>query len=142
MRLVFILIIALISNVTTAQYSSEDVAKALKEGDNTLISKYLDSGHDIDAPFTEGEHTLLCFAVKTNNAITVQYLIKKGAKINQQSNGKTPLMYGAKYGSKESVVILLEMGADPAEKNSKGRTAADYARKYQQQDMYELLKQE
>ena len=138
---IFLLLVGFLSfNLLSAQYTSEDVATAVREGNNTLLTEFIASGHDINAPFTKGEHTLLCFAAKVNNPAMVRYLLKKGADINRESNGKTPLMYGAKYGSLESVQALIEIGADPAFKNSKGRTAADYARKYQQGAVTDLLK--
>ncbi|KAL4458684.1 hypothetical protein ABPG75_013549 [Micractinium tetrahymenae] len=50
------------------------------------------------------------------------------AAVNQPGeNGWTPLMLSARRGSADCVRLLLERGADPAEKNGHGRTAADIA---------------
>jgi ankyrin repeat protein len=55
-------------------------------------------------------------------------LIKAGAEVNAQADGgETALMEAAKEGNEESASFLLNHGADPTIKDSKGRTALDKA---------------
>ena len=45
----------------------------------------------------------------------------------KMSGGITPLMKAASCGSDPTVYYLLSLGADPLEKDNKGRTALSYA---------------
>lgn len=42
-------------------------------------------------------------------------------------DGRTPLMLAAAAGQAELAALLLELGADPAQRDEEGRTAADLA---------------
>lgn len=140
MRIINTIAMLLVFQCSIAQLSSDDIAAAIRDNNLGVVSTAIKQS-DINAPFTEGEHTLLCFAVKIGNESMVKYLIKRGAGINVMSNQKTPLMYAAKYGMVDCAKALIEAGADPEFKNKKGRIAADYARKYQQDEMEALFKE-
>ena len=59
----------------------------------------------------------------------VKLLIDRGAAIDAGSpNGTTPLMMAAQYGSEDSVVLLLERGADARRRNQRDLGAVDFAR--------------
>ena len=59
----------------------------------------------------------------------VALLLNKGAPIDARSpNGTTALMMAARYGSEQSVMLLLQQRADPAARNERGLNAADFAR--------------
>jgi ankyrin repeat protein len=59
----------------------------------------------------------------------VEFLLDKGAAIDAVSpNGSTPLMMAARYGSEDSVNLLLRRGADVARRNERNLQAADFAR--------------
>lgn len=56
-------------------------------------------------------------------------LLDKGAPVDARSpNGTTPLMMAARYGSEQSVDLLLARGADPSARNERQLSAADFAR--------------
>jgi ankyrin repeat protein len=59
----------------------------------------------------------------------VTLLLTRGASIEAPSpNGTTALMMAARYGSEESVGLLLARQADAATRNERGLNAADFAR--------------
>ena len=63
------------------------------------------------------------------NVQVVEFLLGRGADANAISpNGSTPLMMAARYGSEESVNLLLLRGADATRKNQRDLQAADFAR--------------
>ncbi len=69
------------------------------------------------------------YAATGPNAAVVEFMLAKGADINAASpNGSTPLMLAARYGSEESVNLLLARGADATRRNDHKLSAADFAR--------------
>jgi len=59
----------------------------------------------------------------------VALLLQRGAPIEARSpNGTTALMMAARYGSEQSVTLLLEQHADASARNERGMNAADFAR--------------
>jgi ankyrin repeat protein len=64
---------------------------------------------------------------------TIALLVKHGADVNaKDKNGWTPLFRAATMGRSEAVAQLLSLGANPATKDLKGRSAADLARELEQ----------
>ncbi len=73
--------------------------------------------------------TPLHYAASGPERAMVELLLDKGARIDARSpNGSTPLMMAARYGSEDSVKLLLARGAGRALRNERDLTAADFAR--------------
>ncbi len=71
----------------------------------------------------------LLYAVSTGNLDEITRCINNGAEINRQDKGGyTPLMLAAWAGIEESVILLLDNGADPWILDNSGKTAAQIAR--------------
>jgi ankyrin repeat protein len=68
-----------------------------------------------------------CIAIAKGDFDTVKKMIQFGENVNKSSNGKTPLMYAARYNRVEIVSLLLKNGAKLDSKDRDGRTAIDYA---------------
>jgi ankyrin repeat protein len=69
------------------------------------------------------------YAATGPNVQVVEFLLDKGADVDAASpNGSTPLMMAARYGSEESVNLLLLRGADTTRRNQLDLQAADFAR--------------
>ena len=69
------------------------------------------------------------YAATGSAAEVVRLLLDRGAPADARSpNGSTPLMMAARYGSEDSVQLLMARGADVAVKNDRGLNAADFAR--------------
>ena len=75
-------------------------------------------------------------------AIIIALLLENHAFIDAASpNGTTPLMMAVHYGTRESVQLLLQEGADPSLKNQLGLSAADFALRASRKDMADLIAQ-
>jgi serine/threonine protein kinase/ankyrin repeat protein len=67
-------------------------------------------------------------------------LLKAGCDINAaDGNGRTPLMYAARYNRPAAVLLLLQGGADINAKDKSGMTALDLAKQVGNQDVIRLL---
>ena len=70
----------------------------------------------------------------------IALLLERHAYIDAESpNGSTPLMMAAQYGTRESVLLLLGEGADPALKNQLGLSAVDFALLADRKDMADAI---
>ena len=72
--------------------------------------------------------TPLCLAISKGDIESTKKFVEYGADVNEQSNGKTPLMYAARYNKVEIIKILLNNGANPKTKDSQGFNALEYAK--------------
>ena len=73
--------------------------------------------------------TPLHYAASGPSSAAVRLLLDLGAEVNAQApNGNTPLMQAARFGTEDSVALLLARGADRSLRNVRNYTAADYAR--------------
>lgn len=73
--------------------------------------------------------TPLHYAASGPEPKVVGLLLDRGARVDAPSpNRTTPLMMAARYGSEDSAVLLLARGADPAVRNDRALSAADFAR--------------
>jgi ankyrin repeat protein len=84
-------------------------------------------------------YSLLALSIKLNSKQAFQKLIDEKADLERVCDGKTPLMFAAKYGNLELAEKLLEHGARKETKTEKGYTALDYAKKYEKADLIKLL---
>jgi ankyrin repeat protein len=81
----------------------------------------------------------LCVAISKNDNDTAKKIIEYGADVNQRFNGMTPLMYAARYNNVEMIKMLLDKGANPSEKDSKGISALKYAEMSNAKEALQLL---
>jgi uncharacterized protein len=59
----------------------------------------------------------------------VRLLLDAGSKSEVRFDGETPLIYSARLGREKAIFELVAAGADITARDSKGRTAAEHARK-------------
>jgi len=114
---------------------SQDLKDAMINGNLESIKVFIEKGNGLDDLHIGGRYTLLCAGVKVGNVKIVSYLLEQGASTKALSNGKTPLMYAAKYGRLEIAKILLKNGTNIDFENARGVSALDYARKYDQSEL-------
>mgnify|MGYP003682974095 FL=1 len=80
-----------------------------------------------------------CVAISKGDFDTVKKMIQFGENVNKTSNGKTPLMYAARYNRVKIVNLLLENGAKLDYKDKNGHTAIDYAKISKATDVKAIL---
>ena len=115
--------------VRTSKDESPLMLAAIK-GDLDLCSQLIARDADVNKPGWAPLH----YAATGGGAPVVQLLLDHYAYIDAESpNGSTPLMMAAMFGSEESVTVLLNAGADPTLRNSKGLTALDFAQRADRQ---------
>lgn len=131
----------LISGAGFAQELNNEQKQILKF-DNTARFSDLIGSEDINQCFKaeNNSYTLLALAIKMKSVNIFQKLIDNEADLEKICDGKTPLMFAAKYGDVAMAKKLLENGAKKETKTEKGFTALDYAEKYNQPAIIELLK--
>lgn len=76
------------------------------------VKTLLDHGADPNAE-TDDNVTALISAVAASSLESVELLVKRGAKVNINAGGVTPLHIAADNGSEKMISCLLEAGADP-----------------------------
>ncbi|MGD1911127.1 MAG: ankyrin repeat domain-containing protein [Rivularia sp. (in: cyanobacteria)] len=89
-----------------------------------IVKLLVDKGANIDIKNNRG-YTPLHLGAKEHHKYIVEYLIQKGAKIDERatSNAKTPLMLAAKGFSNISIIqLLIENGANVNAKDKDGET--------------------
>ena len=80
-----------------------------------------------------------CVAISKGDFDTVKKMIQFGENVNKTSNGKTPLMYAARFNRVEIINLLLENGAEVGTKDRIGLTAMDYAKISKATDAEKIL---
>ncbi len=119
--------------------SSKDGAKALMYAisteDTYLVDRLLDKKVDIDfGEFDEIQTTTtpLIWAISKESTEMVEYLIKRGAKLNHvpkinpnsilANSGKNPLLFAIRQKNIEMVELLINLGADIQVRDSQNET--------------------
>lgn len=97
----------------------------------------LDSGAQVQRPGWSPVH----YAATGPEVKVVALLLDRGADINAASPNKTtPLMMAARYGTEDSVKLLLARGADKRRVNDRNFTAADFGEMSKREFLQPLLK--
>jgi ankyrin repeat protein len=90
-------------------------------------------------------YTPLAYAAYSGRDSTVRYLIEKGARVNADAQGRmisvnTPLMMATIQGHQNAARHLLRAGADAGVRVEGGMSAADFAQKYKQTHLMQMLR--
>jgi len=83
---------------------------------------------------------MMCAAARYNNVEMLDILYQKGSDINENING-TPLMDAILANSHDAIRFLLDKGADICQKDKTGRTAADIARMFSNNQTRKVLQE-
>lgn len=140
MKKLFLITLTFTISIFSAQELTDGHKKMLTYDDtsnfSTLVNKEnLNSCY----PIENTSYSLLALAIKMNSIKIFQKLIDEKADLEKICDGKTPLMFAAKYGNLIIAKKLLENGAKKDTKTDKGYSALDYAKKYDQKEIITLL---
>ncbi|WP_178986170.1 ankyrin repeat domain-containing protein [Winogradskyella helgolandensis] len=142
MKHLFFIFLLAVTSLSLAQSIPNDIKNALKSDDATAFSKLV-TVENIKVCYEAGNsnYSLLALSIKLKAEKCFETLLSKKADLEQACSSKTPLMYAVKYGHLEMVKALVKAGADYKAENNSGRTATDYAKKYEQKEIYDYLKE-
>jgi ankyrin repeat protein len=119
--------------------------RAVRSGDNAraaeTISALLAAKAEVNARDKDGVTPLwIAASAHGGKASIVELLVHAGADVNlAASDGSTPLMEAAGEGDEKTVAVLLQSRANMAAKDSRGKTALDYARSREREASVALL---
>jgi ankyrin repeat protein len=83
------------------------------------------------------------WAAERGNLQVIWELLKRGARVNMQNNnGQTALMLAAGRGRTGSVGLLLNKGGDAFVVDFNKKTAVDYARSRQRNEVLQIFEKE
>jgi len=108
--------------------------------EDEILTLLIDGGADAFDYDDEGV-SVFDMAITYDNLFMVKYLIANGLDINSTNrrSGFTALMAAACYGRVEIAKVLLSYGVKQDAQDSKGFTAADFARKMNKKSVLALL---
>lgn len=117
-----------------------------------IVPVLVRKGAEVDARTEDGNrYTPLMIAVenyiegsddkaKASFSLLIRELKHLGANINAaDARGTTPIATAAKHNQPELIRLLIELGADPAQRLNNGLTPLDYAREAGAQDAIQIL---
>ena len=140
MKKLFFLFSLSMLNLLSAQELSADQKKMIKNDDTLVFSNNVTKENiNLCYNLEENSYSLLALSIKMNSPNIFQKLLDANADLEKTCDGKTPLMFAAKYGNAAFVKKLMEKGAKKEAKTEKGYTAFDYAKKYNQYEIMKIL---
>jgi ankyrin repeat protein len=113
---------------------------AISNEQKEIIKLLIDKGASLEN-LSENKESALLMATTTNNYDLMKTLIKKNKTLLNipDIEGTTPLMEAAKYGTKQTMEILLKAGAQKDLKNKQGSTALDIAKENKNEEAIKAL---
>ncbi|WP_316806035.1 ankyrin repeat domain-containing protein [Pedobacter agri] len=128
--------------LTKAQNISSNLKQAFKTDDVSLFKRALQEDKivvDSCLLLEQKPYSLFAISIRSKSIKILQDLISIKADVNKICDDKSPLMYAAKYGELEAAKALVKAGANIGLKNREGKTALDYARKYEKKELIDYL---
>jgi len=142
MKMLMTIALLLIGSLSFAQQLNDKMKDAFKTNNPEMLlaevnaqKASINDCFDIDG----ATYNLIAISIKMNRNDIFNALIAQKVDLNKICNDKTPLMYTAKYGQLDYAKALLKAGADVSIKNNEGKTAFDYAVKYEKLELQKLL---
>ncbi len=142
MKHLFFTLLFVVTSLAVAQSVPDDIKSAIK-GDNAVKFSKLVTDDNINVCYDTGNsnYTLLALTIKYEANECFKILVTKKANSEKACASKTPLMYAVKYGQLSMVKALVKAGADYKTENGRGQNATYYAKKYDQKEIYDYLKE-
>lgn len=130
------------ANPSQADTAGKPVLHMALDGHHMAIAEMLVAkGAALNAKDRAGGHTALVYAAAHGRIGVVQWLLDKGAAIDEvNSYGVTPLLSAARNGQDKCIRLLIDRGAD-MDRVSNGRTVFDMAEQSQRPETLQLLRE-
>jgi ankyrin repeat protein len=125
---------------------SSPLCEAASEGNCAIVKLLLERGAHIDLPNASYNETALLGAITNRQLAVVDFLLKKGAKVNNVAQGSlrsSPLLRACNCSKPMETVdgaivrVLLQAGADTEAKDFRGLTPLSYALEYGSRGYFE-----
>ena len=142
MKRIFLTFLLLSVTIGYSQKINEKLKNSIETDTVKELSIELENlKYSIDDCFElkEKPYSLFALAIKLEKENLFNFLIERKANLNKICEDKSPLMYATKYGNIKYVKKLIENGAEINLKNDEGKTALDYAKKYEQTEIVHYL---
>ena len=119
--------------LSCSQNPVSQLKKIIKNDDIEALDKFLVAGNGINEchSIKESSYSILVLSIKYGSEKVFAKCLELEADLNQICEDKTPLIYAIKYDKMEMFEVLLEKGADKTMKTKRGKTALQYAKKYE-----------
>jgi ankyrin repeat protein len=137
-----LILLLIVTHSIYTQNLSKEMISAFKFDDSTKLMALVGQDNLNNCYSLNGNsYGLLALAIKSkaNNCLE-RLLQEKSIAIEKACESKTPLLYAVKYGRLKMLKLLITNGANHNVITNKGRTAKDYATKYQRPEVLKYLK--
>ncbi len=119
--------------------TDKKLKKACEEGPLELVQKLIEQGADVNSQY-DGNWTPLSIACAHNrNSEITKALIEAGADVNHKDGMPTLTLAVICNKNVEVIKLLVNAGADLLVKDSYGKTAMNYAKEQNRQEVVEIL---
>jgi hypothetical protein len=105
---------------------ADSVLSWVEQEETVLLDQYL-MDHDINTPLGTPATTLLVRSITQSGTAMTEWIIAKGADVNQKVNGISPLMYASGLEDVKKVRQLIDAGAEIDAFDPDGNSALFYA---------------
>ncbi len=111
---------------------------ASMKGQEEVVDYLVHKVRSVDEKRSDG-HTALSLAIQYDQDEIVKILSNNGANVEHKLKGNTLLMHAAENNATKCINTLIMLGADPLEKNMRGKTALDIAKIKKKKQAYVLI---
>lgn len=112
---------------------------AARQGDNEILSEFINAGYDLNVQDDKG-YTALILAAYNGHADSVEQLLAAGANpCAEDKRGNTALMGAIFKGELRIAKRLLDAQCSPDQRNNAGQTPAMYAALFQRTEILHEL---
>lgn len=136
MKHLFCMLLGFLLFISSYAQGDIDQLKSIIKGDDVeALETFLSNGHELNACYGEAgtTYSILVLSIKYDREKIFAKCLEEKADLDKICIDKTPLMYAVKYGRKDFFHALLKAGANKSALSLQGKTAYDYAQKYEQE---------